>query len=190
MNRLFVNKTKTIALLIYVRSTLEQLFTLIEQKEYALKVLTPEDSKTIIEHLEELLKRLKESEIMNDSIFRNTVNKCKGPNTYYEELVTYYNSIVIQIEHNMKNGDLWIPEQFTLCLLSEWLLEEKHTQYFSYLNDIDYLGLLSKFETIDIEENKEYRLKVSQMYMISSQVIKDLKAIKYQTSTKKSKKKR
>jgi len=190
MNRLFVNKTKTIALLIYVRTTLEQLFSLIEKKEYALKVLEPEDSKSIIEKLEELLNNLEESKIMNDNIFRSTMDNCKTFNPYYEELVEYYNCIVIQIEENMKNGDLWIPEQFILCLLSQWILEENHNQYFYYLNDIDYLKLLEKFETIDHNENKEYRKKVTQMYKISINVIEQLKNVKYNQSTKKSKKKR
>jgi len=190
MNRLFINKTKTIALLIYVRTTLEQLFTLIEKKEYALKILSEEDSKIIIEDLEKLLKNLEKSKIMNDTIFRETMDNCKTFNPYYEELVQYYNSIVIQVETSMKNGDLWIPEQFTLCLLSQWILEEKHNKYFSYLNDIDYLKLLAKFETVDRKLNKEYRKKVSEMYKISNKVIEQLKTVKYKKSEQKINKKR
>lgn len=189
MNRLFQNKTKTVALLIYVRTTLEQLFSLIEKKEYALRLLTKDDSKLILNILEELLNKIIASEIMNDEAFRKNMNDSKVLNLYNEELIEYYNCIVIQIEKNMHNGDLWIPEQFILALLSEWLLEEKHTQFFPYLNDINYIELLSKFETVNFEENKEYREKVTQMYIFSSRVIKKLKTIKYQTPIRKTKKK-
>lgn len=189
MNRLFQNKTKTVALLIYVRTTLEQIFSLIEKKEYALRLLTKEDSKLIINILEELLNKIKASEIMNDEAFRKNMNDSKVLNLYNEELIEYYNCIVMQIEKNMHNGDLWIPEQFILALLSEWLLEEKHTQFFPYLNDINYIELLSKFETVNFEENKEYREKVTQMYVFSSKVIKKLKTIKYKTPIRKTKKK-
>ncbi len=188
MNRLFLNKTKTIALLIYIRSTLEQLFSLLEKKEYALSLLSKEDAEVVTNILNELLSNLKNSEIMNDKIFRNTVSNAPVFNPYYDELVQYYNSIVSKIEENIHNGDLWIPEQFILSLLSEWLLEEKHTQYFPYLNDINYLELLSKFEKVNLEENKEYRSKVSEMYLISTKVIKILKAKKYKSSVKRSKK--
>ena len=189
MNRLFQNKTKTVALLIYVRTTLEQILSLIEKKEYALRLLTKEDSKLIINILEELLNKIKASEIMNDEAFRKNMNDSKLLNLYNEELIEYYNCIVMQIEKNMHNGDLWIPEQFILALLSEWLLEEKHTQFFPYLNDINYIELLSKFETVNFEENKEYREKVTQMYVFSSKVIKKLKTIKYKTPIRKTKKK-
>lgn len=188
MNRLFLNKTKTIALLIYIRSTLEQLFSLLEKKEYALSLLSKEDAEIVTDILKELLSNLKNSEIMNDKIFRNTVSNAPVFNPYYDELVQYYNSIVSKIEENIHNGDLWIPEQFILSLLSEWLLEEKHTQYFPYLNDINYIELLSKFEKVNLEENKEYRSKVSEMYLISTKVIKILKAKKYKSSVKRSKK--
>ena len=189
MNRLFKNKTKTIALLIYIRSTLEQLFILIDNKEYALKLLSKEDNKIILNNLEELLNKLKDSSVMNDATFRNNMENSKSFAAHNQELVYYYNSIVKKIEENMKNGDLWIPEQFILSLLSEWLIEEKHTQFFPYLANIDYLELLSKFETVDFDKSKDYRKKVTQMYIISSQVINILKKIRYQAIIKKSVKK-
>ncbi|APW65856.1 hypothetical protein LPB137_08295 [Poseidonibacter parvus] len=190
MNRLFLHKTKTIALLVYIRSTIEQLFLLIKKKEYASNLLTGKDSQIILDNLTQLLIRLKKSEIMNEKDFRNNIYKSNVFNPYYEELVQYYNSIVLEIENNMQSGDLWIPDQFILSLLSEWVLEEKHTQYFPYLLDINYIELLSKFEKVNLEENKKYREKVSQMYMISTKVIKRLKNKEYQPSVIKSRKKR
>lgn len=148
---------------------------MIDNKEYALKLLSREDNKIILDNLEELLNKLKDSNVMNDETFRSNMESSKSFAAQNQELVYYYNSIVKKIEENMKNGDLWIPEQFILSLLSEWLIEEKHTQFFPYLASIDYLELLSKFETVDFDKSKDYRKKVTQMYIISSQVINILK---------------
>ena len=107
-----------------------------------------------------------------------------------EALVFYYNTIVKQIETQLVEGELWIPEQIVLSLLSEWVLEEeKSTIFYTFLNDFDYLRLLSYYETArNNEKNINLRENIIRMYQISSSMIKRLKNSKYKiNSSRKSK---
>ena len=101
-------------------------------------------------------------------------------------------SIVKQIETSLQEGDIWIPEQIILSLLSEWILEEnKSLTLYPFLNDIDYLKLLSHYENARNNEKKNsLRENVIEMYKISSSMIKRLKNSKYRVDTSRKSKKR
>jgi len=186
MNRLFKNRTKTEALLIYIRSILEELFYKIENEDYIFNLITQDDSEIILEDLKELLQLIIINDIKNAKILQESFeHKNTTYSMYIDELIQYYNSIVLEIEKNIKNGDLWIPEQFILALLSEWILEEKHIQHYSFLSKFDYLFLLSKFENINKSDHKEYKEKVSQMFKIAGKTIDSLKNKKFVSMSKK-----
>ena len=107
-----------------------------------------------------------------------------------EALVFYYNTLVKQIETQLVEGELWIPEQIILALLSEWVLEEeKSIIFYSFLKEFDYVKLLGLYELArNNEKNPNLKSNIKKMYQISSLMIKKLKNSKYKiNSTRKSK---
>ncbi|MGB5793678.1 hypothetical protein [Poseidonibacter sp.] len=192
MNRLFTNRTKTEALLIYIKITLEKLFLQIDNDEYMLKLISYEDSQIVLESLRKLLTLLKSADIKDVYVLKEILlknNTAYSP--YLDELIQYYNSIVVEVEKELLDGDLWIPEQFILSLLAEWILEENQTKFYPFLAEFDYLDLLSKFEEIKTKEHEMYKNKVYLMYKISRKTIDMLKKEKFKSSIiKKQNKKR
>lgn len=186
---------KTDALLIYIKTVIEELLENIKNEIYRIDLGYAEFNKEIEENIYKL----------NSSLTNKTINayelkafvsyeqiKHKNSKLYpnNEALVFYYNSLVKQIETKLVEGDIWIPEQIVLSLLSEWILEEnKSTTYYTFLKDFDYLKLLSYYESArNNEKSTLLRENIITMYKISSSMIKKLKNSKYKVNpTRKSK---
>ena len=186
---------KTDALLIYIKTVLEELLENIKNEKYKIDLGFDDFNKEIEKNIIELNTKLDKTIInayelksfMAYQQIKQANNKLL-PND--EALVFYYNTIVKQIETQLKEGELWIPEQIVLALLSEWVLEEeKSTIFYTFLNDFDYLRLLSYYETArNNEKNINLRENIIRMYQISSSMIKRLKNSKYKiNSSRKSK---
>ena len=188
---------KTDALLIYIKTVIEELLENIKNNTYKIDLGNDEFNLEIEENIKILNSHLSKTIInayelkafMSYSQIK-TKNSKLLPND--EALVFYYNSIVKQIETSLQEGDIWIPEQIILSLLSEWILEEnKSLTLYPFLNDIDYLKLLSHYENARNNEKKNsLRENVIEMYKISSSMIKRLKNSKYRVDTSRKSKKR
>lgn len=188
---------KTDALLIYIKTVIEELLENIKKGSYKIDLGNDEFNLEIEENIKILNSHLNKTIInayelkafMSYSQIK-TKNSKLLPND--EALVFYYNSIVKQIETSLQEGDIWIPEQIILSLLSEWILEEnKSLTLYPFLNDIDYLKLLSHYENARNNEKKNsLRENVIEMYKISSSMIKRLKNSKYRVDTSRKSKKR
>ena len=188
---------KTDALLIYIKTVIEELLENIKKGSYKIDIGNDEFNLEIEENIKILNSHLSKTIInayelkafMSYSQIK-TKNSKLLPND--EALVFYYNSIVKQIETSLQEGDIWIPEQIILSLLSEWILEEnKSLTLYPFLNDIDYLKLLSHYENARNNEKKNsLRENVIEMYKISSSMIKRLKNSKYRVDTSRKSKKR
>ena len=186
---------KTDALLIYIKTVIEELLENIKNETYKIDLGYENFNKKIEENIIELNIKLDKTiinayELKSFMAYQQMkqVNHKLLPND--EALVFYYNTIVKQIETQLKEGELWIPEQIVLALLSEWVLEEeKSTIFYTFLNDFDYLRLLSYYETArNNEKNINLRENIIRMYQISSSMIKRLKNSKYKiNSSRKSK---
>ncbi len=186
---------KTDALLIYIKTVIEELLENIENEKYKIDLGFEEFNKEIEKNIIELNTKLDKT-IINAYELKSFMayqqlkqsNHKLLPND--EALVFYYNTIVKQIETQLVEGELWIPEQIVLALLSEWVLEEeKSTIFYTFLNDFDYLRLLSYYEKArNNEKNINLRNNILKMYQISSSMIKRLKNSKYKiNSSRKSK---
>ena len=186
---------KTDALLIYIKTVIEELLENIKNEKYKIDLGYEEFNKEIEQNIIELNKELDKT-IINAYELKSFMayqqlkqsNHKLLPND--EALVFYYNTIVKQIETQLVEGELWIPEQIVLALLSEWVLEEeKSTIFYTFLNDFDYLRLLSYYEKArNNEKNINLRNNILKMYQISSSMIKRLKNSKYKiNSSRKSK---
>lgn len=186
---------KTDALLIYIKTVIEELLENIKNETYKIDLGYENFNKEIEENIIELNIKLDKT-IINAYELKSFMAYQQMKQTNHkllpndEALVFYYNTIVKQIETQLKEGELWIPEQIVLALLCEWVLEEeKSTIFYTFLNDFDYLRLLSYYETArNNEKNINLRENIIRMYQISSSMIKRLKNSKYKiNSSRKSK---
>ena len=186
---------KTDALLIYIKTVIEELLENIKNEKYKIDLGFENFNKEIEKNIIELNTKLDKT-IINAYELKSFMAYQQMKQTNHkllpndEALVFYYNTIVKQIETQLKEGELWIPEQIVLALLSEWVLEEeKSTIFYTFLNDFDYLRLLSYYETArNNEKNINLRENIIRMYQISSSMIKRLKNSKYKiNSSRKSK---
>lgn len=186
---------KTDALLIYIKTVIEELLENIKNEKYKIDLGYEEFNKEIEKNIVELNTKLDKT-IINAYELKSFMayqqlkqsNHKLLPND--EALVFYYNTIVKQIETQLVEGELWIPEQIVLSLLSEWVLEEeKSTIFYTFLNDFDYLKLLGYYEIARNNEKKtSLKYNIIKMYQISSAMIKRLKNSKYKiNSSRKSK---
>lgn len=186
---------KTDALLIYIKTVIEELLENIKNEKYKIDLGFEEFNKEIEKNIIELNTKLDKTiinayELKSFMAYqqRKQSNHKLLPND--EALVFYYNTIVKQIETQLVEGELWIPEQIVLALLSEWVLEEeKSTIFYTFLNDFDYLKLLGYYEIArNNEKNTSLKYNIIKMYQISSAMIKRLKNSKYKiNSSRKSK---
>lgn len=188
---------KTDALLIYIKTVIEELLLNIENESYKIDLGKNEFNNKIEKNIQQLNSHLSKS-IINAYQLKTFIaiqqakqnNKKLLPND--AALIFYYNALVKQIEANLQEGDKWIPEQIIFSLLSEWILEENKSIYFyPFLKEIDYIKLLGFYETArNNEKNPNLRENIHSMYKISSAMIQRLKNSKYKIDSSRKSKKR
>lgn len=189
------NKIKTDALMIYIRTTLEELIKRIERNEYNLNLYTQEFNNEILKNMYILLNNLKKTIFNSEELeYKVAIRKLKNTKnewfSYENALFFYFNIIVNKMILNIKNGNTWIPDQIIFSLLSEWIIEnEKPIPSYLFLKDFDYTKLLSYYEiTRNNTSNDSLKRNISIMFNVSSSVIQKLKASKYKiNNTRKSK---
>lgn len=188
---------KTDALLIYIRTTLEDLLNNVKRNTYKINLGFEEFNDDIIKNIHFLDKNLKKYIINANELkflIKDKQKTCSANKLPPEDesLIYYFNNIVKEIELNLKDGDLWIPEQVIFSLLSEWFLEnEKATDFYPFVKEIDYTKILGYYEMArNCEEQDLFKEKIFKMYSISTRVIKKLKNSKYRINTSRKSKKR
>lgn len=187
---------KTEALLVFVRTTLEQYFYQIDNVGYNFRLKTDEDNEIVYSSLKFLLEQLQDT-VINSSYLRSLIENSHKNITLKvlakkeEPLMVYYDTLVKTIESSLKNGSSWIPELVVISLLSEWIIEKEKTAYFyPYLKDIDYLDLISRYDdtkkTLDVDKKE----MIMNMYKTSSVLIEKLKKAEYKINTTRRKNKK
>ena len=163
---------KTEALLVFIRTTLEQSFSQVDNGCFRFCLDNEEDNKLLFNSLDFLLTNLQDT-VINSSYLRSLIeNATKNPTLKVlakkeEPLMVYYDSLVKAIEKLLPNGSIWIPEMVIISLLSEWVIEEeKSTYFYPYLNQIDYIELLNKYELTKINDSSKKEL-ILNMYNLS-----------------------
>lgn len=188
---------KTDALLIYIKTVIEELLANIKKETYKIDLGNIEFNNEIEKNIREINSYLSKNTINAYELkaimsFEQLKNKSDKLVPNNQALIFYYNLLVKQIETQLQEGDIWIPEQIILSLLSEWLIEEnKSIILYPFLKGIDYLKLLSFYETArNNDKNIELRKNIIIMYKISSSMIKKLKNSKYKINSSRKSKKR
>ena len=182
---------KTEALLVFIRTTLEQSFYQIDNVGYNFLLGNDEDNEYVYSTLKKLLIQLEDT-VINSSYLRSLIENSHKNATLKvlakkeEPLMVYYDTLVKTIESSLPNGSSWIPELVVVALLSEWIIEEeKSTYFYPFLNDINYLDLLSRYDNAKIGLDKDKKEIMLNMYKISSTLIEKLKNTKYKVSKNK-----
>ena len=188
---LLLRDVKTEALLVFIRTTLEDYFKQTGNSSYYFELGSKEDNQFVFNELKKLLEKLQDT-VINSSYLRSLIeNAPKHPSLKVlakreEPLMVYYDSLVKTIERLLKDGNSWIPELIVIALLSEWIIEEeKSTYFYPFLNDINYLDLLSRYDNAKIGLDKDKKEIMLNMYKISSTLIEKLKNTKYKVSKNK-----
>ncbi len=191
-----LREQKTEALLVFIRTTLEQSFEQIQEGEVQFDIGSKEDTEYVYSTLKKLLENLQEC-VVNSSYLRSLITNAPKQRSLMmlakkeEPMMFYYDTIVKAIELKLKNGTPWIPELMVIALLSEWILEEEKSVYlYPFLADINYIELIERYDNVRINSKKEKKEIIMNMYHISSYLIQRLKNVKYKTNTIRKKKKK
>lgn len=187
---------KTEALLVFVRTTLEDYFYQIEKGSCFFKLSNEEDMKYVHNNLRKLLDYLEDS-VINSSYLRSLIeNANKNASLRLlakkeEPLMVYYDSLVKSIERQLPNGTFWIPELIVICLLSEWIVEEEKSIYFyPFLKDFDYIDLINRYEVIKKDLEVDKKEVILNMFIISTKLIEKLKKVDFKFNSMKQKNKK
>lgn len=188
---LLLRDVKTEALLVFIRTTLEDYFKQIENSSYYFELGSKEDNQFVFNELKKLLEKLQDT-VINSSYLRSLIENApkhqslKALAKKEEPLMVYYDSLVKTIERLLTNGSSWIPELIVISLLSEWIIEEeKSTYFYPFLKDLDYIDLINRYDNAKIGLDKDKKEIMLNMYKISSTLIEKLKNTKYKVSKSK-----
>jgi hypothetical protein len=180
---------KTEALLVFIRTTLEQSFYQIDNIGYNFILGNDEDNEYVYSTLKFLLSQL-ENTVINSSYLRSLIKNSHKNTTLKilakkeEPLMFYYDTLVKTIESSLPNGSSWIPELVVVALLSEWIIEEeKSTYFYPYLKDLDYIDLITRYDYSKKNLDDEKKHIIMNMYKISSKLIDKLKKIEYKINS-------
>ena len=187
---------KTEALLVFIRTTLEQSFYQIDNVGYNFRLGNDEDNDIVYSSLKSLLEQLQDT-VINSTYLRSLIENSHKNATLKvlakkeEPLMVYYDTLIKTIEVCLPNGSFWIPELVVVSLLSEWIIEEEKTAYFyPYLKDIDYIDLITRYDNSKKDLDDEKKEIIMNMYKISSKLIEKLKKAEYKINTNRKKLKR
>ena len=188
---LLLRDVKTEALLVFIRTTLEDYFRQIENESNYFELGSKEDNQFVYNELKKLLEKLQDT-VINSSYLRSLIENApkhqslKALAKKEEPLMVYYDSLIKTIERLLTNGSSWIPELIVISLLSEWIIEEeKSTYFYPFLKDLDYIDLINRYDNAKIGLDKEKKEIMLNMYKISSTLIEKLKNTKYKVSKNK-----
>lgn len=187
---------KTEALLVFIRTTLEQSFYQIDNIGYNFRLGNDEDNDIVYSSLKKLLEELQDT-VINSTYLRSLIENAHKNATLKllakkeEPLMVYYDTLIKTIEVCLPNGSFWIPELVVISLLSEWIIEEEKSAYFyPYLKDIDYIDLINRYDNSKKDLDIEKKEIIMNMYKISSRLIEKLKKAEYKINTNRKKTKR
>ncbi len=192
----FLRDVKTEALLVFARTGLERYFAQIDEAGCRPLIGTAEDTAYVYDTLGSLLLNLQASVV--DAAYVQTLasQASTDPHLFLQyrqekPLIEYYNVLVDAVSHHYKNDPLYLPDFLVVCALSIWILEEeKSVHHYPFLQGIDWLELIGRFELNRQEFEKEGECLLSKIHDFSYQLIQRLKKKKLKIKPQKMKTKR
>lgn len=191
-----LNSVKTEAILVFSRTALERYFAEVEENNFELKVGTQEETEYVYTTLRDLTQKLQEV-VVNVDYLLNLVQSAKTyPELRHiakmeEPLINYYDAMAQQVTIYFKDKPAYMPEFLIICILSHWILEEeKSTDLYPFLKEIDFTELFHIFEKNREEFIKDDMCIVSDILNIAIQTVEKLKNTRYKANTNRVSKKR
>lgn len=179
---------KTEALLVFARTALERYFAKIDEVEFKATVGTDSDTSYVYDTLRNLLVKLQESVVNVDYFMLLMQGSEKYPQLrelvkHEDSLIHYYDVMAEEVAKFYKTKPAYLPEFLVICVLSHWILEnEKSTNLYPFLKDIDFLELMSKFEVNKKYFEKNEECTINEIHEISSLIVEKLDNYKYKVN--------
>ena len=179
---------KTEAVLVFARTALERYFARLDEVNIRTVVEENEEITYVYTTLRRVLVQLQECVVNVDYLINIAQNAHKHPalrvlSVQEEPLVAYYDIMAQRVRDHFKQKPTALPELLVVCVLAEWILgEEKSTHMYPFLNDIDFLELIGKFE-----DHREYfyqddKCTISEIHDLSFKIVEKLKSYKYKAN--------
>ncbi len=176
---------KTEALLVFARTALERYFTQIDEMGYEPVLGSQEDTDYVYKTLRTLLTQMQRSVVNVDYLIHVTQGAKQDPKlkalfAYEEPLIHYYDVMAQRVAAYYADKKAYLPEFLVICVLANWVLEEqKSTAYYPFLEEIDYLELISKFEVHREYFENQSGCTISEIHELSLLITDQLKKKKY-----------
>ena len=179
---------KTEALLVFARTALERYFKKLDEADVEAVVGTSEETAYIYNTLRELLAHLQEC-VVNADYLINLVQSAKKHSELKvlarkeEPLIAYYDAMAQKVRSYYEEKPAYLPELLVICVLAEWILgEERSTHIYPFLDEIDFLELIGKFEENRKCPRKDDECRISEIHELSFKIIEKLKNHKYKVN--------
>ena len=180
---------KTEAMLVFSRTALERFFVELDASDLKVNTSKDEETRYVYDTLRALLGQLQECVVNADYLINISHNAVGNPLLQAvvkkeESLMNYYDVMAKKVRSYYQEKPLRLPEFLVICVLSEWILgEEKSTHLYPFLNDIDFLELIAKFEMNRQLFEKDDICAISEIHDVSFKVVEKLKAYQYKINT-------
>jgi hypothetical protein len=179
---------KTEALLVFSRTALERYFAKLDQTNMHSVAETDEEAVYVYDTLRKFLGQLQESVVNADYLINVAHNAHRHPELrmlkkHEEPLMEYYD-IMAQRVRSYYDGDfVYLPVFLVVSILAEWVLgEERSTHIYPFLNEIDFLELIGKFEDHREHFYHDGECKISEIHELSFKIVDKLKNHKYKAN--------
>lgn len=179
---------KTEALLVFARTVLERYFAELGEANMQ-NIMGPDKEfnyvyttlKKLLTHLQECVVNV--DYLINLAQIENRHPALKALSKQEEPLVGYYNIMAQKVRTHYAEKAAYLPELLVICVLAEWILgEEKSTHIYPFLNDIDFLELIGKFEDHRKHFYRDDECKISEIHGLSIKITEKLKNYKYKAN--------
>lgn len=179
---------KTEALLVFARTALERYFAQLDEAKMESASETDDEAVYVYNTLREFLTKLQEC-VVNVDYLINLVQGAKHHSELKilvkkeEPLMDYYDIMAQKVRSHFDGKFVYLPVFLVVSVLAEWILgEEKSTHIYPFLDEIDFLELIGKFEDNRKHFYQDETCKISEIHELSFKVIEKLKNHKYKAN--------
>lgn len=179
---------KTEAVMVFARTALERYFARLDEANIKTVIEQNEEITYVYSTLRNLLVRLQECVVNVDYLIGLAQNAHKHPafrvlSVQEEPLTAYYDIMAQRVRDHFRGKPTALPELLVVCVLAEWILgEEKSMHMYPFLNDIDFLELIGKFEDHRAYFYQDDKCTISEIHELSFRIVDKLKSYKYKAN--------
>ena len=181
---------KTEAWLVFARTALERYFARLDEAKLETTAADSEEIAYVYNTLKRLLTQLQTCVVNVDYLIDLSQNANRHPvlktlSKQEEPLIAYYDIMAQKVRDHFQGRPTSLPTFLVISVLAEWILgEEKSTHIYPFLDNIDFLELIGKFEDNREHFNHDNECQISEIHELSFEIIEKLKNYKYKVNKK------